>query len=147
MDVLARSMLAVEPGSLLVLVPAGPPRGETVLLYDPGKCTVASERQAMEEIRKALSGRGRCVVPIDYALERILFLAAKSHELVYLREDGVPGPEKARGRAYVLGAHVDIPREVEAMVLRYASSIESIGPSSYHTSHVIAYLEWARLYC
>lgn len=147
LDVLARSMLAVEPGSLLVLVPAGPPRGETLLAYDPRSCRVRSERQAMEEIRRALQGREGCVAPLDLGLERLLLLSSKSHELVLLREDGTPGPRRPRGRAYVLGSHVDLPGEVEAMVLRYSAGVESLGPKSYHTSHVIAYLEWARLYC
>lgn len=147
LDVLARAALAVEPGSLLILVPAGPPRGETLLAYDPASCRITSERQAMEELRRALAGRGDCVSLIDYSFERVLFLASKTHELVYLREDGDPGPHRARGRTYVLGSHVDLPAEVEAMVLRYAGSVESIGVRSYHTSHVIAYLEWTRLYC
>jgi len=146
LDVIARSFLALQSGSEAYAILLGPPDPPKTIYYNPSSCTLKSERQAMMEIARALLGRGRCVSLVDKMPERILYEAAKERGLTLLEEEGRSGGPRP-GSAYLLGAHVDPPEDIMRVARRLAVERLSIGPYSYHTSHVIAYIEWSTRVC
>jgi len=146
LDVIARALLAVEEGSQAVAILLGPPEPPKTLHYDPARCRLRSERQAMQEIARALLGRDSCLRLDPRSPEQVLHEEAKRRGLVVLSEDGDPRPPP-RGKAYLLGAHVDPPEDIMEMARRIAVATVRIGPNRYHTSHVIAYVEWSTRAC
>ncbi len=152
LDVVARAMAAplhAEPEAVSVGVLLGPPR-PPVAIAGTSACLGGRERSAVHAIRLALSGRppSGCWASGE-GLEYVLHRASRhGFRVVVLKEDGVDvasAPWALKGRrAYVAGAHVDMPPEQERIVLRYSRGTVSLGPVSLLTSHALAYIAWSR---
>jgi len=145
-DVIARAFLAVEEGSQALAILLGPPEPPKTLHYDPAKCKLRSERQAVHEIARALLGKGSCVRLDPRSPEQVLHEEAKRRGLILLGEEGDPGATPG-GKAYLLGAHLDPPEDIMEKARRIAEATVRIGPNRYHTSHVIAFVEWSVRAC
>jgi len=146
-DVVARVFTEARPGSAAAAVLQGPPGPPVTLVYDPGECVLEGERQAVAEIARALAGSSRCVERVEAGLPEALYWAQKLYSrLVLLDESGPPLSAARVPTAYFMGAHVDMREEDRRLVAR-AAEPASIGPLPYHSEHVVAYLEWARLAC
>lgn len=144
-DEVARDLLSLwNPHSLLIAVLLGPPNPPKAIFYKKSWCKLASERQAVGEIRRALQGRNSCLhVESLSPIELAPILARAGFKLALLTEHGSDRlPRRAESIAFLLGSHVDIPGEILARLERYIEIKVSIGPHSYQTSQVIAYLEW-----
>jgi len=146
LDVIARAFLAVQEGSQALAILLGPPEPPKTLHYDPARCKLRSERHAMQEIARALLGRHTCLRPDPRSPEQILHDEAKKRGLILLHENGDPDPPPP-GSAYLLGAHIDPPEDIMGRARRLSRATVRIGPYKYHTSHVIAYVEWSTRVC
>ncbi|MCE4629164.1 MAG: hypothetical protein F7C82_02685, partial [Desulfurococcales archaeon] len=72
----------------------------------------------------------------------------QGYRIVLLTETGSERiPIHAEKIAYLMGSHVDIPDELLKVLEKYVEIKASIGPLSYQTSQVIAYLEWEAERC
>jgi len=146
-DVVARVFTETRPGSAAVAILQGPPGPHVTLVYEPGECVLEGERQAVAEIARALSGAGGCVRRVDAGLPEVVHWARKLYPRLVLLEEGArPLAVAGEPTAYFMGAHVDMREEDRRLVARVAEPA-SVGPLSYHSEHVVAYLEWARLAC
>ena len=150
LDVIARSLVAASltRGSVFIASLLGPPDPPKLLVFRG--CGIASERAAMLEIRKLLGGRGSgCGLLLDCWPEEAIAAAKRAGYRVVVLDEG--GADISRVRAalegkalFVLGPHVDPPRDLWRKIIRLSDYVVSIGPVSLHTSHVILYLAWAR---
>lgn len=147
LDVIARSMTTIRKPSELYAILLGPPTPPLVLRYTPSGCILSTEKQAMIEIARAMLGKSSCITVEDVEPEQLIMQLSKNKGLILLSEEGKRTGKPPSGKAFLLGAHIDPPRRYKDMGARLAEDVISIGPLSYHTSHVIAYLEWARLAC
>ncbi len=147
-DVPARVMANTRPGAGAALVLEGPPSPPKTIIYVPGECRVSSERDAVVEISRALRrGKGECSTLVEAGVQELaLALRRLGYRLVLLKEDAPILEEYGGSTAFFMGAHVDIPRGEERALARIAEA-RSIGPLSYHTDHVVSFLEWARVEC
>jgi tRNA pseudouridine-54 N-methylase len=154
LDVVARAFEAIaEEGGLGVGVLLGPP-SPPVTVTAGKRCIeeVGGERGFVRAYREALLGGATCLRAYrGVGLRDVLSIASRSHTVIILSEEGLdvgdPGAlEAVRGRAaFVLGSHVDMPPEEERVASAYARLRVSVGPLSYHTEHVIAFIEAVRL--
>lgn len=144
-DEVARDLLSIwNPDSLLIAVLLGPPSPPKTIFYKRSWCKLSSERQAVGELRRVLQGRSSCLRVARLFPEEIVPILWKAgYKLVLLTEEGDRRRLPVRERiAFLLGSHVDIPREILARLEKYVEIKANIGPHSYQTSQVIAYLEW-----
>ncbi|MCE4599418.1 MAG: hypothetical protein F7C81_04380 [Desulfurococcales archaeon] len=151
LDVIARSLLAsiIARGTLFIALLLGPPDPPKTLVASSDECRLYSERMAMLEIKRAYMGKSKCIKLLKKDLEELIHELVKGgSEIVMLREDGVDISkvrEALYGRkVYVLGAHIDMPSEIDKIISRYVKYKVSIGPISVYTSHAIIYTLWAR---
>ena len=151
LDVIARSLLAstLVRNTLFTALLLGPPDPPVTLLAHSNTCRLYSERMVMVEIKRAFRNKSSCIQLFREGPEALVYKLAKTGaEIVILKEEGRDISklrEALHGKkAYVLGAHVDIPPDVERLISKYARYEVSIGPRSVYTSHAILYVLWAR---
>jgi tRNA (pseudouridine54-N1)-methyltransferase len=156
LDVVARaaaSALYFDEKTAFVAVLLGPPEPPKTLVITR-RCLSASElgeRTIMNLFRRLLKrGSHRGCLALDLGISEVLYIISKlEFETIYLHEGGDDVEEVIdvviRGRkAFVLGSHVDIPKDYEIIVRKYAMRTVSVGPKSLLTSHVILYLSLIR---
>ena len=147
-DVVARALTEIRRGSAILAVLEGPPEPPKTLVYvwQP-ECVIASERQAIVEISRALLSKSSCIRLVSTGLDTLLYEISRSYEnLILLDEKGDRLDIYPTRAAFFMGSHIDIPPQHYERISKIARRA-SIGPLSYHTEHVVAYLEWARTSC
>ena len=151
-DEIARSILSLtRPSSLIIAILMGPPNPPvTIIYYRKPSCIFMSEREVVYSIRKA--PKDSTCIRIEYISARdiVSLLAGMGYKIMLLSEQGVDISElkpKMPRLAFLLGAHVDIPKHIIEDVEGYIVNRVSIGPLSYQASQVIAYLEWEAEAC
>lgn len=150
LDEIARDILSLRnEGSLLIASLLGPPNPPKTLFYQSQTCRLVSERQVITEIKKAFDGKSTCVRLHPLPPEDLLAIIRKQgYRVVLLTEIGSEKiPIHADKIAYLMGSHIDIPDELLKVLEKYVEIKASIGPLSYQTSQVIAYLEWEAERC
>ncbi|MCE4601208.1 MAG: hypothetical protein F7C38_06560 [Desulfurococcales archaeon] len=151
-DEIARSMLSIARSkSLLVAVLLGPPNPPATIVYRYREgCRFSSEREALQYIRKSVQGKSVCIDRYAIGVRDVVSIISKAgFETILLAEDGedISGLPRVKPRAYLLGAQIDIPEHIINDIRNYIDAKASIGPLSYQTSQVIAYLEWEAEAC
>ena len=150
LDEIARDILSLRnKESLLIASLLGPPNPPKTLLYQSSKCNLVSERQVISEIRRAFNDKSECIRILSVDPQDLLSIIKKQgYRIVLLTETGSERiPIHAEKIAYLMGSHVDIPDELLKVLEKYVEIKASIGPLSYQTSQVIAYLEWEAERC
>jgi tRNA (pseudouridine54-N1)-methyltransferase len=76
--------------------------------------------------------------------EKVLENLSKISKLVYLREDGksIELGEKRENYTFILGDHLNITAEEEAVLQQFEPEIMSLGTASYHSDHCIIVVNW-----
>lgn len=151
----AQALYGVSQGEALLLATLlGPPRPPLTLAYT-GECMqpAMSERALAAVTQRVLAGRrvSSCIA-FEAGVEDVLSLIKiRGLKLVLLKEGGLDLSRASwvlSGKAaYVAGAHVDIPGDIERLLVRYSNAVVSLGPVSLLTSHAIAFVAWARRVC
>lgn len=150
LDEIARDILSLRnKGSLLIASLLGPPNPPKTLFYQSRTCSLVSERQVITEIKKAFDSKSTCVRILPLPPEDLLAIVRKlGYRVVLLTETGSGKiPIHANKIAYLMGSHIDVPDELLNVLVKYVEIKASIGPLSYQTSQVIAYLEWEAERC
>lgn len=156
LDVIARSILSILKFSInkrrnmvLKALLLGPPNPPLLLEVYGGlvKEEYTNELEVVEAIRKTMRGLqldGFYVRRVSF--KKLLGEVIDEHERVYyLREDGeifTSGIKPAKTVAFILGSHVDIPREYEEIIDRMGIRRVSLGSISYLTSQCIVIVNW-----
>ena len=151
-DEIARSMVSIARGkSLLIAVLLGPPNPPVTIVYGYREgCMFSGEREAIQHIRKSMQGKSRCIERHDIGVRDVVSIISRAgFETILLAEDGEDISElpRIKPRAYLLGAQIDIPEHIINDIGNYIDAKASIGPLSYQSSQVIAYLEWEAEAC
>lgn len=152
LDEIARSFMSIiNESSLGVAYLLGPPSSHLQLVYDPEECPKSyTERSIIDEIRRRYLGKRSCIRLWKVPLEASLIILKKYLYFIYLLlEEGEDlDASKLHNRVvFLLGSHIDIPAEILDRIEGFIDLKVSIGPSSYHASQVIAYLEYAKGVC
>ncbi len=153
LDVVARAFEAVvERDSLALALLLGPPN-PPLLVAASWECRagLGGERGFVRAFAEAFRGRGCLQLYPGVSLRDLLSMASRRMRVVLLSEGGVDvGSREALealcSRAlFILGSHVDMPQAEEEVARSYADAVVSVGPLSYHTEHVIAFIETLRM--
>ena len=152
LDVAARTYLSILEDEFtlaaLLLGPPGPPK----MLLAPSKCRgsrVSGERGFMLQARLALKAQDSCfeAYELGSGVEGV-DIASSLGPLVYLREGGSDVAEALSSvmdaSVIAMGGHVDPPPEVDSRLRSRAKAVVSLGPQSFHSDHVAAFVSWLR---
>ncbi len=156
LDVIARSIVSAfksEKGFrrnvvfyALLLGPPNPPK----LLVIDGRIIEAppsSEREALLMIKNVLGGKEIRGVHVEsWGFKHILnHLLKITKNIYYLKEDGIlfeKAIKPSKYNVFVLGSHLDLPREYEQLLDKYKVPRVSLGKTSYLTSQCITIVHW-----
>lgn len=130
----------------VISVHDGPPNPPLTITF---KCELLkstrpkNEVELAEALLRSYGDPSKVEVSNSKISKVITWLRKSKYFLVYLREGGedinrvledLGGDVRI---AFILGSHVDIPKAVEDMILKYVDSTASLGPKSYLTSQAI----------
>ena len=146
LDVAARVYLAAQvgrpPGGAGVVLPV---KGRGIVYIEWGpKCKGMGERLLVIEAVRAALGRRGCAEA--WPLQSWGEALDRARGRLMLLQEGAPRLEAPpRGPAtWVMGGHLDPPREAVEEALRRGAEPVSVGPGSYLASHVAAYIRFVR---
>ena len=146
LDVAARVYLAAQvgrpPGGASVVLPV---RGKGIAYIEWGpECRGMGERLLVLEAVRALLGKGGCAKarPLESWGEALNWARGR----LMLLMEGAPRLEAPprEPATWVMGGHLDPPREAVEEALRRGAEPVSVGPESYLSSHVAAYIRFIR---
>jgi tRNA (pseudouridine54-N1)-methyltransferase len=150
MDVIARSILyalhdAYEQRRdvLFIGLLNGPPKPPVALYVWRLPAYARSEFSVGELIREALSGVKVGGFEAEEAKALQIFqLVKRTHQLYLLDETGksYKSFDFTGKKAFLLGDHIGIPRQLLDAVISILDGVISLGPKPYLTSHCIAFL-------
>jgi tRNA pseudouridine-54 N-methylase len=114
-------------------------------------CPYRSERAlTIDLVLSVIGGKARCFHKLKAPAERILKEIGGSHKIVLLSENGQDFSNYCNYSskiAWAMGAHLDPPDEIIELLRKMGAERVSIGPLSYLSSHVAAYVAFARRIC
>ena len=147
LDVVARALIAllgtpVAAHALFIAVLAGPPNPPLGLVVDCGRAKpLGSEAEFAEAFSSAVRGEppeGYETLKLSFE-EAVSGLKAAGYNIYYLHEAGADIRETniVPPAAFVLGDHIGLTREDEALLEAEGIGRVSLGPLPYFTSHCV----------